>query len=105
MEEIESMMGSEHRVLFQNADSNINMGAIFNDPDFQLYDIYWYLVLAEQMNASLVRNEGLITVDRESNTTSCYVELHRNGEQIYKLNIQYVTYFKYRFVYSLNCLG
>ena len=79
-DEIEAMKGSKHRVLFQNADNNINMGVIFNDPDIELYDIYWYIVLAEMMERSLTKNEGLITVDRELNTKSCYVELHRNGE-------------------------
>merc|ERR1712131_34107 len=45
-----------------------------------LFDVYWYMVLAEQMEKSLERDEGLITVDnsadREWNTKSCYVELH-----------------------------
>ena len=79
VKDIEGLMGSNHRVLFQNADDNINMGVIFNDPDIELYDIYWYIVLAELMERSLNRNEGLITVDRKLNTKSCYVELHRNG--------------------------
>ena len=74
------MKGSKHRVLFQNADENINMGVIFNDPDLELFDVYWYLALAEKMEISLTKNEGLITVDRKLNTMSCYVELHRNGE-------------------------
>ena len=57
------------------------MGAIFNDPDFEMYDIYWYLVLADQMRAFLKsEKKRFITVDRELNTTSCYVELHRTGE-------------------------
>ena len=73
------MKGSKHRVLFQNVDDNINMGVIFNDPDIELYDIYWYIVLAEFMERSLDDNEGLITVDQKLNTKSCYVELHRNG--------------------------
>ena len=76
------MPGSNHRVLFQNADDNINMGVIFNDPDIELYDIYWYIVLAEFMERSLADNEGLITVDQKLNTKSCYVELHRNGENL-----------------------
>ena len=74
-----AMKGSNHRVLFQNADENINMGIIFNDPDLELSDVYWYYNLAELMEDSLDRKEGLITVDRELNTKSCYVELHRNG--------------------------
>ena len=44
MEDLEAITGSNHRVLFQNADVNINMGVIFNDPDIEMYDIYWYLV-------------------------------------------------------------
>ena len=72
------MPGSNHRVLFQNADNNINMGVIFNDPDLELDDIYWYMVLAEDMGASLKNGEGLITLDKKMNTKSCYVELHRD---------------------------
>ena len=79
MAQIKAMKGSNHRVLFQNADENINMGVIFNDPDLELSDVYWYYNLAELMEDSLDRKEGLITVDRELNTKSCYVELHRNG--------------------------
>ena len=44
MGDLEAITGSNHRVLFQNADVSINMGVIFNDPDIELYDIYWYLV-------------------------------------------------------------
>ena len=73
------MKGSNHRVLFQNADENINMGIIFNDPDLELSDVYWYYHLAGMMEDSLIKNEGLITVDRQLKTKSCYVELHRNG--------------------------
>ena len=75
-----AMKGSEHRVLFQNADGNINMGLIFNDPDMELNDMYWCVVLTQIMEKSLQDNEGLITVDRKLNTKSCYAELHRNGE-------------------------
>ena len=64
--------------MFQNADDNINMGVIFNDPDIELNDIYWYIALAEMMETSLTKNEGLVTVDQKLKTKSCYVELHRN---------------------------
>ena len=73
-------MGSKHRVLFQNADDSINMGVVFNDPDLELDDIYWYVVLDELMKISLQKNEGLVTVDQTLNTRSCYVELHRQSE-------------------------
>ena len=73
-------MGSKHRVLFQNADDSINMGVVFNDPDLELDDIYWYVVLDELMKISLQKNEGLVTVDQTLNTKSCYVELHRQSE-------------------------
>ena len=55
------------------------MGIFFNDPDVDLDEIYWYNELAEAMNVSLQRNDGLISVDEELNTRSCYVELHRKG--------------------------
>ena len=80
------MPGSKHRVLFQNADDNINMGVIFNDPDLELDDIYWYMVLAEEMGSSLRRGEGLITMDKQLNTKSCYVELHRKGKSVSSKN-------------------
>ena len=77
--EIYALKGTEHRVLFQNADGNINMGVIFNDPDLELYDIYWFIGLARMMEISLKNKERLISVDPKLNTKSCYVELHRNG--------------------------
>ena len=39
------------------------MGVIFTDPDLDLSDVYWYMVLAEEMDSHLWRNEGLITLD------------------------------------------
>ena len=74
------MKGSNVGVLFQNAEGNINMGVWFDDPDIEMEDIYWYNLLAKEINKSLRKNEGLISVDREYKTKSCYVELHRNGE-------------------------
>ena len=74
------MKGTDHRVLFQSADGSINMGVCFNDPDMQIYDIYWFNEIAQEMTRSLIKNEGLISVDEELQTRSCYVELHRNGE-------------------------
>ena len=67
-----------HRVLFQNEDGNINMGAWFNDPVNEVYDIHWFGVLELEMDTSVIKNEGLI-IDKDFNTRSCFVELHRNG--------------------------
>ena len=63
------------------------MGVFFNDPDVGLDEIFWYNELA--INLSLHRNAGLISVDKELNTRSCYVELHRKGEIIsyFKLTV------------------
>ena len=63
------------------------MGVVFNDPDVELDDIYWYNTLAIAMADSLTEHEGLISVetiklhdtDKELKTYSCYVELHRTG--------------------------
>lgn len=74
------MKGTDHRVLFQSADGSINMGVCFNDPDMQIYDIYWFNEIAQEMTRSLIKNEGLISVDEELQTRSCYVELHRNSK-------------------------
>ena len=56
------------------------MGVWFDDPDIEMEDIYWYNILAKEIKKSLHQNEGLISVDREYKTKSCYVELHRIGE-------------------------
>ena len=56
------------------------MGVWFDDPDIEMEDIYWYNILAIEIKESFMKNEGLISVDREYKTKSCYVELHRNGQ-------------------------
>ena len=81
---IPSLKGSKHRVFFQNAEGNINMGVFFNDPDVDLDEIFWYSRLAFAIGLSLERNEGLISIDEELNTRSCYVELHRKGFSTHK---------------------
>ena len=73
------MKETDHRVLFQSADGNINMGVCFNDPNVKIYDIFWFNEVAKEMALSLIDNEGLISIDEELQTKSCYVELHRNG--------------------------
>ena len=56
-----------------------NMGVRFNDPDVEMDDIFWYNILAEEMCVSFLNKEGLISVDPDLGTKSCYVELHRIG--------------------------
>ena len=56
------------------------MGVWFDDPDIEMDDIYWYDILAREIESSLLKNEGLISIDQDYNTKSCYVELHRNSE-------------------------
>ena len=77
--EIAALKGTNNRILFQNAEGNINMGIWFNDPDIEVYDIFWLNVIAREMNKSLERNERLIMVDEKRNVRSCYVELHRKS--------------------------
>ena len=77
--EVQKLKGSNHRVLFQNAEGNINMGVFFDDPDVELDEIYWYNAMANAIFDSLRINEGLISTDKELKTHSCYVELHRKG--------------------------
>ena len=55
------------------------MGVMFNDPDVDLDDIYWYNTLAFQIMGTINEIDGLIVFDEELNTYSCYVELHRKG--------------------------
>jgi len=52
------------------------MGVFFNDPDVTLDEVYWYNTLADEISECLEKEE-LIAVDKELNTRSCYVELHR----------------------------
>ena len=80
--QVVGMKGSEDGVLFQNAEGNINMGVWFDDPDIELDDIFWYNHLAREIEYSLLRGEGLVTVDKKTKTRSCYVELHRKGDFI-----------------------
>ena len=82
------------------------MGVLFNDPDVDYDDIYWYFILAGQMHESVGRsftfisfgksnqhiscciyleslfrkNEGLIFTDKKLEAYSCYVELHRKSK-------------------------
>ena len=70
------------------------MGVLFNDPDVDLEDIYWFNVLALAIEESLEKNEGLICIESikqldgtEFETYSCYVELHRNGFIEHRLSI------------------
>ena len=63
------------------------MGVWFNDPDIEMDDIYWYDILAREMEYWLGENKGLISIDEDYNTKSCYVELHRNGEGIQSDNL------------------
>ena len=70
-----ALKGSNVGVLFQNSDGNINMGVWFQDPDVEAIDIIWFNTLALAMWT--VREEGLILIDEEFSTMSCYVELHR----------------------------
>ena len=55
------------------------MGVFFNDPDVDLDEIFWYNELAGAFYNSIQQNDGLVSIDEESNTRSCYVELHRKG--------------------------
>ena len=80
------LKGTDHRVLFQNAEGTINVGVCFDDPDLEMSDIFWYNQLSKKMHVSLLSNDGLVSRDAESGTLSCYVELHRIDR-----NFHYVT--------------
>ena len=72
---------TSNRVLFQNAEYNINMGVWFNDPDVEMDDIYWYNLLAKEIHNTKIKNPELISVDYKLGAASCYVEMHRNGNK------------------------
>ena len=80
-DDVTKLKGSKHRVLFQNAEGNINMGVCFNDPDVEWSDIYWYNTLAEEILRSRKNGDNdLISFDQELEAYSCCVELHRKGK-------------------------
>ena len=66
-----------HRVLFQNANGNINMGVWYDDPVRDIYEIAWFSTLSLEMEKA-GKTKGLISIDKEFKTKSCYVELQRN---------------------------
>ena len=94
---------SDHGVLFQNAEGNINMGFWFDDPDIEKDDFCWYDILAREIWKSFKNQEGLISFDEELESRSCYVELIRKGtlnlarpfpsKQILNVRIQYLLKF------------
>ena len=55
------------------------MGVSFSDPDLEIHDVVWYNLLSIEMRDSVIRNDGLISVDKELGTFSAYVELHRKS--------------------------
>ena len=78
--DVTELKGSKHRILFQNAEGNINMGVYFNDPDVEWSDIYWYNTLAEKIEEYKEKSDyGMISFDEELEAYSCCVELHRKG--------------------------
>ena len=42
-------------------------------------EIFWYAILAREMQLSLMANNSKITRDENMKTYSCFVELHRKG--------------------------
>ena len=47
-------------MFFQNAEGDINMGVLFNDPDVDYDDIYWYFIFAGQMHESIGQSFKMI---------------------------------------------
>ena len=92
IDEVMEMRDTNDRVLFQNAEGNINMGVMFNDPNVEVSDLCWYNLLAEQLQR--MENGELVSRDKKRNTLSCYVELHRNGlvKYICKTKFLLITY-------------
>ena len=72
------MKGTKHRVLFQNAPGSINLGLCFST-NIDQYDLFWFSIVAKQMENALERDEDLISVDDRLKIKSGYVELHRQA--------------------------
>ena len=74
---IPNLKKTNSRVLFQNAEGNINAGVCFNDPDIGFQELSWYNILAEQIARTLTLDEKLIFLDEKSGLMSCFAELQR----------------------------
>ena len=77
--------GSNHKVLFQNAEGSINMGFLFDDPRNGLADKHWMQLLGMLIESSIENKDGIVSVDGEFKTKSCYAELHRKSERNFYL--------------------
>ena len=51
--------GSNHKVLFQNAEGSINMGFLFDDPRNRLADKHWMQLLGMLIESSIENNSKL----------------------------------------------
>ena len=54
------------------------MGFLFDDPRNTMLEIYLIQFIGQLMAESLKQNEGLVEVNDQLKTQSCYLELHRN---------------------------
>ena len=89
LKDIRQLRGSIHRVLFQSADGTINMGLHFDQPEVEMEQIIWFNILAGEMESSLLKKEGLVSICDKPSTMwsmSCYVEMHREGFEVSFLN-------------------
>ena len=88
------MKGKNDRVLFQSADGSINMGVCFNDPDVEIYNIFWLHEVAKEIARASYENNELISIDRILQTVSFYVELQRNGNVFkFMMTLRYCIHF------------
>ena len=88
-----AMKGTNDRVLFQSADGCINMGVCFNDPDVEIYDIFWLHEIAREIACASYDNKELFSTDQKLLTKSCYVELQRNGNVFkFMITLRYCQY-------------
>ena len=57
------------------------MGVVFNDPDVEWSDIYWYNTLAEEIEEYIeMCDNELISFDEKLEAYSCCVQIHRKGK-------------------------
>ena len=57
--------------------------------------------MAGAMENSLIANEGLISIDKELKTYSCYVELHRKCFLLHRGSLVTISYGPYGMDHSL----
>ena len=76
------------------------MGFLFDDPRNGLAEKHWMQLLGMLIESSIENKNGLVSVDGEFKTKSCYAELHRKSER--NFNLLDAISIEYRWIAALT---